>query len=45
MEVSVRVDRNRHGIRRVRQGQGYGVLKMESRFKIRMENRKVVDTK
>ena len=44
MEASVRVDRNRHRTG-VRQGQAYGVLKTESRFEVRMENRKVMDTK
>ena len=30
---------------RVGQGQAYSVPKMESRFEVRMENRKVMDTK
>ena len=38
-------DENRHGMGRVRQGQAYGVPKVESRFEVRMENRKVMDTK
>ena len=43
METLVRVDGNRHGTGRVGQGRVYGVLKMESRFKVRMEDRKVMD--
>ena len=39
------VDGNGHGMGRVGQGRVYGVLKTESRFKVRMENRKVMDTK
>ena len=39
------VDGNEHGTGRVRKGQVSGVLKMESRFKVRMENRKVMDMK
>ena len=41
----VRVDGNGHGMGRVREGQAYGVLKMELRFEVRMENRKVMDMK
>ena len=41
----VRADRNGHGTGRVRQGWAYGVLKTELRFEVRMENRKVMDTK
>ena len=44
-KTSVRADRNGHGSGRVGQGQAYGVPKMESRFVVRMENRKVMDTK
>ena len=33
-----------HGMRRVRQGRAYGVPRMESRVKVRMENRKVMGT-
>ena len=33
------------GSGRVRQGQAYGVLKMEFRFEVRMENRKEMDMK
>ena len=44
-KTSVRVDRNGHGTGRVRQGQTYGVPKLELRFEVRMENRKVMDTK
>ena len=36
----VRVDGNGHEMVRVGQGRAYGVLKMESRFEVRMENRK-----
>ena len=36
---------NRHGTGRVRQGWAYGVLRTESRVKVRMENREVMDTK
>ena len=45
MEASVRVDRTgmeQGGLGRVRHT---GVPKMESRFEVRMENRKVMDTK
>ena len=45
MEASVRVDGNGHGTGMVREGQAYGVLKVESRFEVRIENRKVMDTK
>ena len=45
MEALVRVDGNGHGTGKVRQGQVYRVLEMESRFEVRMENRKVVDMK
>ena len=34
-----------HGMGKVGQGQAYGVLRMESRVKVRMENRKAMDTK
>ena len=44
-KTSVRVDRNRHGTGRVRQGRVYGILKTELRFEVRMENRKVMYTK
>ena len=43
-EASVRVDRNGHGMGRVGEGRGYGVPKMELRFEVRMEDRKVMDT-
>ena len=36
---------SRHGTGKVRQGQAYGVSKMESRVKVKMENRKVMDMK
>ena len=42
---SVRADRNGHGMRRVREGQAYGVPRTELRFEVRMENRKEMDTK
>ena len=45
MEASVRVDGNRHATGRVKEGRAYGVPKMELRFEVRMENRKVMDTK
>ena len=45
MEASVMVDGNGHGTGRVGQGQVYGVPKTKSRFQVRMENRKVMDTK
>ena len=45
MEASVRVDGNGHGMGRVGEGWAYGVLKTESRFEVRMEDRKVMDTK
>ena len=41
----VRLDGNGHGTGRVRQGRAYGVLKTELRFEVRMDNRKVMDTK
>ena len=41
----VRVDRNGHGMGRVGQGWAYGGPKTELRFKVRMENRKVMDAK
>ena len=34
----------RHGIGKVRQGWAYRVLRTESRVKVRMENRNVMDT-
>ena len=34
-----------HGTGKVRQGWAYGVLRMESRVKVKMENRKVMDMK
>ena len=36
---------NGHGMGKVRQGQAYRVPRMESRVKVRMENRKVMDMK
>ena len=36
---------NGHGIGKVGQGQAYGVPRMESRVKIRMENKKVMGMK
>ena len=36
---------SRHGIGRVGEGRAYGVLGMESRVKVRMENGKVMDVK
>ena len=39
------VDGNGHGMGRVGKGQAYGVLKMESRFEVKMENWKVMDMK
>ena len=45
MEASVRVDGNGHGTGRVGRGRAYGVPKAESRFEVRMENRKVMDMK
>ena len=36
---------NGHGTGKVGQGQAYGVPRMESRVKVRMENRKVMDMK
>ena len=36
---------NGHGTERVRQGQAYRVPRTESRVKVRMENREVMDTK
>ena len=44
-EASVRLGRNGYGTGRVRQCQAYRVLKMELRFEVRMENRKVMDAK
>ena len=44
-KTSVRADRNGYGMGRVGQGQAYRVLKLELRFEVRMENRKVMDTK
>ena len=41
----VRADGNGHGTGRVGQGRAYGVPKTELRFEVRMENRKVMDTK
>ena len=32
-----------HGMGRVREGQAYGVPRTESRVKVRMENKKVMD--
>ena len=43
MEASVRVDGNGHGTGG--QGRAYGVLKMQSRFEVRMESGDVMDTK
>ena len=34
-----------HGMGKVGQGWAYGVLQTESRVKVRMENRKAMDTK
>ena len=45
METSVRVDGKRVWNGEVGQGRAYGVPKMESRFKVRMENEEVMDTK
>ena len=45
MESSVRVDWEQAWNGKVRQVQTYGVLRMESRVKVKMENRKVIDTK
>ena len=36
---------NGHGMGKVRQGRVYEVLRMESRVKVRIENRKVTDMK
>ena len=43
--ISVRADRNGHGMGRVRQGRAYEVLKTELRFEVIMENRKEMDMK
>ena len=43
-DALVRVARNGHGTGRVGEGWVYGVLKMELRFEVRMEDRKVMDT-
>ena len=45
MKSSVRVGRSGLGTGKVRQGRAYGVLRTESRVKVKMENRKVMDTK
>ena len=37
--------RSGHGMGKVGQGQAYGVLRTESRVKVKRENRKVMDTK
>ena len=44
MESSVRVD-GEQAWKKVGQGQAYGVLRNGTRVKVRMENRKVMDTK
>ena len=41
----VKADENRHGMGRVGEGRAYGVPKTELRFEVRMENRKVMDSK
>ena len=44
-EHSKGMSQSETGLGRVGQGQAYGVPKMELRFEVRMENRKVMDTK
>ena len=45
MKSSVRVDGERAWNGKVRQGQAYGVPRTDQRVKVRMGNRKVMDTK
>ena len=45
MGALVRVDGDRHGMGKVGQGQAYRVPRTESRFEVKIENRKVTDTK